>query len=44
MISTLDMDKINSLVGMTDKFKGLVGGSKGAPVGAEGLTMQKKRM
>ena len=44
MISTLDMDKINSLVGMTDKFKGLVGGSKGAPVGAEGLTMQKKKM
>jgi hypothetical protein len=44
MISTLDMDKINSLVGMTDKFKGLVGGSvKGAPVGAEGLTMQKKK-
>ena len=27
MISTLDMDKINSLVGMTDKFRGLTGGS-----------------
>jgi hypothetical protein len=27
MISSLDMDKINSLVGMTDKFSGLTGGA-----------------
>ena len=45
MIATLDMDKINSLVGMTDKFSGLIGkGNKGAPVPAtEGYTGQKPK-
>jgi hypothetical protein len=41
MISSLDMDKINSLVGMTDKFGGLTGGAGLKPEAFAGSAPKK---